>query len=126
MMATEVANGSKTGDWVNYTFVILSGEREGQSYYQLYNYNNPSLNVQRGARRDLSFLCVAVGMKDGTTPDMDAVLNVPFRAKIGLNWDKKSNTITKYGKSQGQPQQPAQAVVPPQGGGFAPEDSTPF
>jgi len=135
-------NNKGNGHWIRFQFQILEGQFQNKQYSELYNYDNPGDYCREKANQALSAMAIAMGMPGGTSPTAEQMYGIPFTGEIGIDGD--NNEIKSYAPStlkapapqpQFAPQQPApqfgassfpsqQQVVPPQGGGFAPDDNS--
>lgn len=72
----------KSGDYINATFEVASGEYTGRKIWHIFNVNNKSEKAQQIGRQDLVAWATACGKPDAD--DTDKLMEKPFLARVDI------------------------------------------
>jgi hypothetical protein len=98
---TEVAlTKDSTGALLKVTLSVVQGEHEGQKLFPQFNIRNKNMQAQQIGMGELKALAAACGVDyEVVRGDTDALLNIPFRAVVGME-------KTQINATTGQPYPP--------------------
>lgn len=95
-----------TGVLLACVFVIIEGEYEGRKIFSNFNVRNKNAQAQQIGIADFKAFCIACGVDFAEARgDTSVLLQVPFRAKVGMSKPKDGyesrNEIKKYYPADG-------------------------
>lgn len=108
-----------TGNYLELTISIISGEHSGRRHWERLNLDNPNKQTVDIARKQLAQLCLAVGLAEQrgdeieiNITDSSVLHDRPFVAELGIDKkDPSKNVIWNYRSISGPPVSPAKLAA---------------
>ena len=107
VIATKVKRTKKDdGEYVELEFQIIDGPSAGRRHWQRYNMKNPTKKTEVISKKQLGWVCNAVGVRIKDMKTTEELHDIPLNITLDLDYnDKTKNTITQC--------QPIAAVTKP-------------